>query len=355
MKVYFQVHVEGEKAVAGAIPTVAEGSRGVVYLSVSFDKAWADFPQRKLTLWREGEVMLQFLLDDSGEMAIPSAFTRSEKPFYLRLTGEDGGVCLQTNALCASFGDLRGEGREPAYDVYHGSYRITENGVYPTESMLFGEDLTVDVFTVDTTADTVTPETLHKGVTAHNAEGALIEGTYVNPYNANTEQDTVTPETLHKGVTAHNAEGAPIEGTYVNPYNANTEHDTVTPETLHKGVTAHDAAGAPIEGTYVNPYNANTEEDTVTPETLHKGVTAHNAEGAPIEGTYVNPYNANTEQDTVTPETLHQGITAHNAEGEPIEGTYVPKAGSTNTAYSKMVLQGFYTSAGDADTGLQLK
>lgn len=179
MKVYFQVHVEGEKAFAGAIPTVAEGSRGVVYLAVSFDEAWADFPVRKLTLWREGEVMLQFLLDDGGEAVIPSEFTRSEKPFYLRLTGEDGDVCLQTNALCASFGDLRGEGQEPAYTVFGGSYRITENGVYPTESMLLAEDLTVDVATVDTSRDTVTPETLHQGVTAHNAAGDPIEGTYV--------------------------------------------------------------------------------------------------------------------------------------------------------------------------------
>ncbi|MBQ9793396.1 MAG: hypothetical protein IJW34_00500, partial [Clostridia bacterium] len=89
------------------------------------------------------------------------------------------------------------------------------------------------------------------GVTAHNAAGEAIEGTYVNPYNANTEQDTVTPETLHQGVTAHNAAGEAIEGTYVNPYNANTEEDTVTPETLHQGVTAHNAAGQPIEGTYV--------------------------------------------------------------------------------------------------------
>ncbi|MBR6554127.1 MAG: hypothetical protein IKT91_05935, partial [Clostridia bacterium] len=57
--------------------------------------------------------------------------------------------------------------------------------------------------------------------------------------------------TLHQGITAHDAAGNPIEGTYVNPYNANTEGDTVTAETLHQGITAHDAAGNPIEGTYV--------------------------------------------------------------------------------------------------------
>ena len=310
MKMIFRVRVEGEKARAEELPLVAEGSRGVVYLAPVFDQAWADFPLKKLTLWREGETMLQFLLETDEEVLIPSAFTLSDKPFYLRFTGEDGAACLQTNALCASFGDLRASPAGAVFSVYPGPYTLTENGTYPLESMVLVDELTVDVFTVDTTADTVTPETLHQGVTAHNAAGEAIEGTYVNPYNANTEQDTVTPETLHQGVTAHNA------------------------------------AGEAIEGTYVNPYNANTEQDTVTPETLHQGVTAHNAAGEAIEGTYVNPYNANTEEDTVTPETLHQGVTAHNAAGQPIEGTYVPKAGGGTVSRAGQITQGAYASAG---------
>jgi len=251
MKFLFRVLVEGETALAEELPLVSEGSRGVVYLAPSFNDAWADFPLKKLTLWRDDEVMLQFRLQDGEEVLIPSAFTLSEKPFYLRFTGENGETCLQTNALCASFGDLRASSPAASFPVYQGPYTLTENGTYPLESMVLADDLTVDVFTVDTTADTVTPETLHQGITAHNAAGNPIQGTYVNPYNANTEQDTVTPETLHQGITAHNADGEPIQGTYVNPYNANTEQDTVTPETLHQGITAHNAAGQPISGTYV--------------------------------------------------------------------------------------------------------
>lgn len=34
---------------------------------------------------------------------------------------------------------------------------------------------------LDLTADTVTPETLSMGVTAHNAAGELITGTYIEP------------------------------------------------------------------------------------------------------------------------------------------------------------------------------
>lgn len=62
-----------------------------------------------------------------------------------------------------------------------------------------------------------------------------------------TSKDTVTPETLLEGVTAHNAAGEPIVGTC--DYNANTESDTVTAEKLVLGETAHDASGAQITGT----------------------------------------------------------------------------------------------------------
>ncbi len=222
MKLLFHIQIKGEKAVATSLPVVSEGSRGVVYLAPTFDKTWADFSVRKLTLWREGEIMLQFLLEDGIAVPLPSDFTLSEKPFYLRFTGEAGDTCIQTNPLCASFGDLRlEEGKTPAFSVYEGPYRITGNGVYPLESRVLSQDLTVDVPSVDTSGDTVTPETLHKGITAHNAAGKPIVGIFVNPYNADTSGDTVTPETLCRGVTAHNAEGEAILGVYV-PGGGNT-------------------------------------------------------------------------------------------------------------------------------------
>ena len=192
MKIVFRVSVKGGTASAEKMPVISEGSRGVVYLAAAFDEEWQNIPVKKLTLWREGETMLQFLLDDTGEVLLPEVFTLSEKPFYLRFAGEDGDFSLQTNSLCASFGELRAPAEDqPSFTVYTGSYTLTENGVYPMENKVLTEDLTVDVFTVDTTKDTVTPETLHQGITAHDAAGKPIEGTYVNPYNANTEGDTV--------------------------------------------------------------------------------------------------------------------------------------------------------------------
>lgn len=41
----------------------------------------------------------------------------------------------------------------------------------------------------DLTADTVTPETLSIGVTAHNAAGELITGTHIEPVTYYTGED----------------------------------------------------------------------------------------------------------------------------------------------------------------------
>lgn len=42
---------------------------------------------------------------------------------------------------------------------------------------------------LDLTADTVTPETLSMGVTAHNAAGELITGTHIEPVTYYTGED----------------------------------------------------------------------------------------------------------------------------------------------------------------------
>lgn len=42
---------------------------------------------------------------------------------------------------------------------------------------------------LDLTADTVTPETLSVGVTAHNAAGELITGTHIEPVTYYTGED----------------------------------------------------------------------------------------------------------------------------------------------------------------------
>ena len=62
---------------------------------------------------------------------------------------------------------------------------------------------------LDLTNDTVTPETLQMGYTAHAANGSAIVGTGVMTDLSN---DTVTPETLLNGYTAHAANGSAIVG-----------------------------------------------------------------------------------------------------------------------------------------------
>jgi hypothetical protein len=106
MKIVFRVSVNGGTATAEKMPVISEGSRGVVYLAAAFDEEWQNIPVKKLTLWREGETMLQFLLDDTGEVLLPEVFTLSEKPFYLRFTGEDGDFSLQTNRYASALTNL---------------------------------------------------------------------------------------------------------------------------------------------------------------------------------------------------------------------------------------------------------
>ena len=254
MQFIIKIAVRGTAAILTEMPKLSEGTLESVTLAVAFDESWAGIEPRRAVLWREGDALLHLDLNEDGTAAVPTAFAASEQPFYIRITGRETDS-LSTNELCASFFDLHtAEATEPRYKVHGGSHTIVKNGTYFSKNALLTDAVQVAIpFNADTTRDTVTVETLHKGYTAHDANGKPIEGTYVNPYNADTTRDTVTAETLHKGYTAHDANGEPIAGTYFNPYNADTTRDTVTAETLYDGFTAHDANGEPITGTYTPP------------------------------------------------------------------------------------------------------
>lgn len=49
-----------------------------------------------------------------------------------------------------------------------------------------------DVVELDLTADTVTADTLAKGVTAHNAAGEIITGTYESSFVIDKDSETLT-------------------------------------------------------------------------------------------------------------------------------------------------------------------
>lgn len=109
---------------------------------------------------------------------------------------------------------------------------------------------------VDTSSDTVTEESLAHGITAHDASGKQITGTYVNPYNANTAGDTVTAETMLKGVTAHDSNGQQITGNV----------PTFVGENLYTMKSA-DAMVIPTSGTYCD------KDITIIPALQNKTVT----------------------------------------------------------------------------------
>lgn len=52
---------------------------------------------------------------------------------------------------------------------------------------------------LDLTADTVTPETLSMGVTAHNAAGELITGTHIEPVTYYTGEDAPSSDLGNDG------------------------------------------------------------------------------------------------------------------------------------------------------------
>lgn len=218
MKTTIQIAVQGTKALLTEMPRMAEGVREPLAVTVTFDPSWAEITPRRAVFWREGDALLTLTLDENGTAPIPYVFAASETPFYIRVTGREDGS-LSTNELCASFFDLHSaEATEPRYEVFCGDYTITKNGTFFSDGTLLADAVKVALpLNADTTHDTVTAETLHKGVTAHDAKGDAITGTYVNSFNADTTRDTVTAETLRAGYTAHDASGNAITGTYTPP------------------------------------------------------------------------------------------------------------------------------------------
>ena len=74
--------------------------------------------------------------------------------------------------------------------------------------VVFGSETLIDL-----TADTITPEDLKKGVTAHDKSGAVIEGTNTN--DADTQDATAAQAELLKDKTAY-VRGVKITGTMPN-------------------------------------------------------------------------------------------------------------------------------------------
>lgn len=130
---------------------------------------------------------------------------------------------------------------------------------------------------IDLTNDTVTPEVLRQGYTAHKADGSIITGTMIVSTQVITVEDT---EDEHGG-TVRTITAVDIS------------NDTVTADKLLSGYTAHDSQGNAITGTYTSPtYQTKTVTPTkssqiITPDTGYNALSGVTVNAIPNE--YIIP------------------------------------------------------------------
>lgn len=151
---------------------------------------------------------------------------------------------------------------------------------------------------VDTSNDTVTPDAMREGVTAHNADGQPITGT-IPDYDGGNTVELTSPD----GATL-NTEGTYCEG------NIEVVPKLQEKIAIENGIVAPDTGYAGLKSVTVDVFTgADTTNDTVTPEVLLKGFTAHDAAGQPIVGV-IPDYNGDISVELTSP----NGVTLHTAE-----------------------------------------
>lgn len=145
---------------------------------------------------------------------------------------------------------------------------------------------------MDLTADTVTPETLKKGVTAHDKSGEKITGTC--EHDVNSQDATVAVAEILEGKTAY-ARGTKLTGTMPN-------NGKITGKISSKGESYtvpmgfHDGSGeVSIDA---------DEQAKITPSNIKAGVNILGVEGA-YGGEAVK---AQSDKEPVVPKTTSQTI-----------------------------------------------
>lgn len=145
---------------------------------------------------------------------------------------------------------------------------------------------------IDLTSDTVTPNDLHKGITAHDKSGVQITGT--STLDSDTSTDTAATAEILAGKTAH-ARGAQLTGTMPNNGGASGTIKTLDGTyTIAQGY--HDGSGTvKID---------ETEAGKLVAENIREGVTVLG-----VEGTMSGQEDVKPQSKTVTPSTAEQVIT----------------------------------------------
>lgn len=155
---------------------------------------------------------------------------------------------------------------------------------------------------IDLTTDTITPDKLKKGYTAHGKDGEVINGTC--EHDANTQDATAADSEILAGKTAY-VKGTKKTGTMKN--NGGVAGKITTKDgkyTVPQGY--HDGSGT----VQIDP----TEQAKITPENIRQGVTflgvtgeMSGEEGVNAQSREVTP---TTEDQSVLPETGYNYLTS---------------------------------------------
>lgn len=144
---------------------------------------------------------------------------------------------------------------------------------------------------IDLTQDTITPDKLKKGYTAHGADGEVINGTC--EHDANTQDATAADSEILSGKTAY-VKGTKKTGTMKNNGAVAGKITTKAQEyTVPQGY--HDGSGA----VQIDP----NEQAKLTPENIRQGVTVLG-----VTGTMSGEEGVNAQSKEVTPTTEEQSV-----------------------------------------------
>ena len=151
---------------------------------------------------------------------------------------------------------------------------------------VFGDEVLIDL-----TADTVIPDKLLKGYTAHQADGEIITGTCT--FDSDTQDATVKAGEMLNGVTAY-ARGTKVTGTMKNNGSVTGSISAVSEQySIAQGF--HDGGG--------KVSIASSEQAKLIPSNIRQGVTVLG-----VTGTMSSTEGANAQAKTATPTIAAQTI-----------------------------------------------
>lgn len=129
--------------------------------------------------------------------------------------------------------------------------------------VIYGDEVLIDL-----TSDTVTPETILSGVTAHDASGKIITGTC--NFDVNSQDATAAVAEILKGKTAY-VRGTKLTGTM--PNNGAVSGNISTKDGVYTVPNGfHDGSG--------KVQIASTEKSKLIPENIREGITVLGVPGA---------------------------------------------------------------------------